>query len=111
MEGFNSVKMRGYLVYPKLSSTANGFPKFSGKIMIPIKYKSGDKEMDGKSYHNLCAWGALAEALGEMSENTPIEIDGILNSRSYDGQCKSCGTAEKKYWTEVQINNFLILDE
>lgn len=111
MEGLNSVRMKGLLVYPKLTTTANGFPKFNGKIMVPIKFKSGDQEKDGKTYHNVCAWGAVAEALGEMLENTPIEIDGTLNSRSYDSTCKGCGAPEKKYWTEVQINNFVILDE
>jgi single-stranded DNA-binding protein len=111
MEGFNSVKMRGFLLYPKSSVTSNGYPKFSGKIAVPITYKSGDTEKEGRAYHNIVAFGSTAEALGEMLAETPIEIDGHLNSRSYDGPCKSCGAPEKKYWTEVQINNFIIITE
>lgn len=111
MEGFNSVRMRGYLMGPKLTYTGNGFPKFTGRISIPIQYKAGDRVVDGKAFYNVSAWGSVAEALGEMRDETPVEIDGQLNSRSYDGACKGCGQTEKKYWTEVQINNFIVLDE
>ena len=111
MKGENNVKMRGYLMYPKLGVTANGFPKFTGKIVIPIVYKSAGEEKEGKSYHNICAWGAVAEALGEMLEQTPVEIDGTLNSRRYDSSCRSCGAPDKRYWTEVQVNNFIIVNE
>lgn len=111
MKGLNSVKMRGYLMYPKLSVTVNGTARFNGKVSIPVVYTSGGEEKESKVYYNLCAWGAIAEALGELLQGTPIEIDGHLNTRSYEGACKSCGSPDKKYWTEVQVNNFTIVME
>jgi len=111
MTGKNEVRMRGFLAWPKPGVTAKGFPKFNGKIAIPVVYKTGGEEKETKIYHNICAWGNTAEALGEMLEGTPIEIEGTLNSRGYDSSCASCGSGVKKYWTEVQVNNFIIVTE
>jgi len=111
MKGLNSVKMSGFLMYPKLSTTASGYPKFTGRIAIPITFKRGDEEVETKIYHNISAFGPAAEGMGELIENTPIQIDGSVNTSSYNGKCKQCGGVEKKYWTEIQINNFIILTE
>lgn len=111
MNGMNVVKMRGYISWPKLSVTAKGYPKYTAKIAIPVTYQSAGEEKQGTSYHNICAWGPVAEALGDMLEKTPVEIEGTLNSRNYDSPCQSCQTPTKKYWTEVQVNNFIIVNE
>ena len=111
MKGLNSVKMRGYLSWAKLSVTSNGYPKFTAKLSIPVVYQSGGEQKEGKSYHNVCAWGPIAEALGDMLDGTPIEIEGTLNSRKYESPCKECQTMSTKYWTEVQINTFIIVNE
>lgn len=111
MKGMNSVRMRGYLSWPKLSVTGKGYPKFTAKIAVPITYQSGGEDRESKVFHNICAWGPAAEALGDMLDNTPIEIEGILNTRSYDSPCKGCGVTSKKYWTEIQVNNFIIVNE
>lgn len=110
-EGVNSVRMSGYLKYPKLTTTANGYPKFTGKIAIPISYERAGEKVDTQVYHNIIGWGPVAEGLGEMLAETPIEIDGALNTRKYDGRCKHCKGTDTKYWTEVQVNNFIILTE
>jgi single-stranded DNA-binding protein len=111
MRGINSVNMKGYLLSPKLTTTANGYPLFKGRIAVPIFYKREGKEIEGKEYHNICAWGSIAEALGEMLENTPIQIDGAINTRGYEGRCRHCNGPEKKYWTEIRVNNFVIVTE
>lgn len=111
MEGMNSVKMAGFLMYPKLTTTANGYARFSGRIAIPVRYMRGGQEQETKIYHNLIAWGVTAEAMGELVSEVPIQIDGTLNTKKYNGKCKSCGSPENKYWTEVQVNNFIIVSE
>lgn len=111
MKGMNSVKMSGYLMYPKLSTTANGYPKFTGRISIPVTYMREGQEIESKVYHNICAFGPVAEGLGELIKDTPIQIEGTLSTRGYDGRCKQCGGTDKKYWTEVQINTFIILTD
>jgi len=111
MIGENSVKMSGYLLSPSLTTTANGYPKFKARIAIPITYKRNGEEVQGNAYHNICAWGPIAEGLGEMLENTPLIIVGSINTRTYDGRCRSCNGTEKKYWTEIQVDNFSILVE
>jgi len=111
MKGINSVKMAGYLMYPKLTTTASGFPKFTGRIAIPVRYTRGSEEVESKVYQNISAFGPVAEGLGELLNDTPIQIDGSINTRSYDGKCSKCGSPDKKYWTEVQVNNFIILNE
>ena len=111
MRGLNSVKMAGFLAYPKLSTTLSGHPKFTGRIAIPVTFKRGEEEVSTKIYHNISAYGPAAEGLGELIADTPIQIDGFINTRSYEGKCKNCGSTEKKYWTEVQVNNFIVLTE
>lgn len=111
MKGMNSVRLRGYLAWPKPGMTAKGFPSFKAKIAVPVVYSSGGEQRETKVYHNICAWGNTAEALGEMFEGTPVEIEGTLNSRSYTSSCPDCGSEVKKYWTEVQVNNVIIVNE
>ena len=111
MKGLNLVKMRGYIMSPKLSVTSNGNPRFGGRISIPVVYQTGGETREVNIFYHLCAWGSVAEAMGELLENTPVEIDGQLNSRKYEGRCRQCGSPENKYWTEVQVNNFMIVAE
>ena len=50
-----------------------------------------------------------AESLGELSNNTFVKINGHIEERYYDGQCRHCGGSERKYWTEVVIDNFIVI--
>lgn len=109
MTGLNYVRMRGFLQRPKFSATAKGFPKFNATLAVPISYKRGGEDVDSKIYYNICAFGDVAEGAADLAEGTPLEIEGRINTRSYDAACKSCGAQEKKYWTEVQVDNFIIV--
>lgn len=106
VKGENFVKMSGYLMYPELKTTGNGYQLFKGKIAVPIECERAGETVNTKIFYNLSAWGTTAEALAELVAETPIEITGSLNVRQYDGKCRHCGGSDKKYWTEVQINNF-----
>ena len=60
-------------------------------------------------YIKVAAWGSLAESLSELSNNTWIKIHGHIEETSYDSKCKYCGGPAKAYWTNVVIDNYIVL--
>ena len=111
MEGKNEVYLEGFLKYPNFSHTANGYPKFNGKIAVPRTVTKRDGEViEITDYIKISAWRDLAEELGSLPEDTAIRVVGLYNERSYDGNCKHCGSTEKKYWTDVNVSNYEVLD-
>lgn len=111
MQGENFVKLRGYLANPKFTYTGNGYPKFSGRLAVPIQYTKNGEQIETRIFFKIAAWNDYAEALNELVEGVPLEINGHLSDRSYDGVCKSCGAPEKKYWSEVIVDNFIVVVE
>jgi len=113
VEGKNQVVLQGILRFPETKETANGNNRFQGKIAVPFTYK--DKESgeakQGSSYIKISAWGDLALELGSFPEGTPIRVDGTYNERSYESNCKSCGEAQKRSWTDVSVHNYSLLEE
>jgi single-stranded DNA-binding protein len=104
MQGENFVRLQGRLVSPSLKTVGqNNSSLFKARLAIPV----GD---DGKrnQWIKVAAWAAIAEGLGELSENTFVKIHGHIEERSYDGKCRHCNGFEKKYWTEVVIDNFVV---
>lgn len=110
--GNNFVELVGLLKYPQLKETRNGNFQFQGKVAIPFFFKDREtqEEKTGNKYVKISAWGELAQELGSLREDTPVKVHGVVNERSYDGNCKHCGTAEKKYWTDVLVDNFVVVD-
>ena len=74
---------------------------------INYKNKSGEK-VDKTSWHQLCCleknWRSYRGQY--FKKGNQIYIEGSLESRSYDDQ----KTGEKKYITEVVVNNFQFVD-
>lgn len=102
IEGTNFVELVGKIVYPNLRKVGKGTSLFKAKLAIPLG--------NGKSqYLKIAGWNNIADALGDLSEDSFIRMHGHVEERSYDGKCKSCGGAEKKYWTEVVVDNFVAL--
>ena len=102
MEGENFVNLKGNIAWPELKTVGEKNSKlFKGKLVIPI----GER----KQYLKIAAWNDIAEALGELPKDAFIQIHGHIEERSYDGSCKSCGAPEKKYWTEVIVDNFAVI--
>ena len=65
----------------------------------------GDK-VKSTGWHNLVAWGKTADIIEKYtSKGSKIAIEGKLVNRSYDTE-----SGEKKYITEVQINEVLLLE-
>lgn len=112
MLGNNFVELVGFLKFPEVRETRNGYVNFQGKVAVPFSYKdrgTGEAK-EGAKYVKISAWGEIAQALGELPDNTPVKVQGVFNERSYDGNCKTCGSPEKKYWTDVLVNNFTVVE-
>jgi len=112
LQGNNFVELVGFIKYPELRETRNGNSHFQGKVAVPSSYKDfkTGEQKDTQRYIKVSAWGDLAQELSTLQDGTPVRIQGIFNERSYDGNCKSCGNAEKKYWTDVLVNNFVVVE-
>jgi len=99
-DGENFVSLQGYIVYPSYKEVGDSNTSLlKGKLQIPI---------DGRSQQiKISAWGTIAEALNELPSKTLIRIHGHIEESSYDSPCKFCKGREKKYWTEVIVDNFI----
>lgn len=104
MEGTNFVELVGKIIYPELKVVgANNTKLFKAKLAIPLN--------DGKfQYIKIAAWATMAEALGELTEDSFIKIHGHIEERRYEGRCRGCGNTEYKYWTEVLVDNFVVVN-
>ena len=99
MEGENFVSLKGQIQWPELKTVGEKNSKlFKGKLAIPI----GDRSQ----YIKIAGWNSVAEGLIDVPKDTFIHIHGHIEERSYDGACKHCKGQEKKYWTEVVVDNF-----
>jgi hypothetical protein len=105
MIGENFVSLVGKVVYPNLRKVGDkNSSLFSGSLAIPTG--------NGKSqYVKISAWNANADALSEVSKDSFVKIHGHIEERSYDGRCKHCGGFDKKYWTDVVVDNFIVVEE
>ncbi|MEI6480260.1 MAG: single-stranded DNA-binding protein [bacterium] len=67
-----------------------------------FKDKNGTRQ-DQTEYHNIVAFGKTAETIGQyMKKGKPIFVEGRIQTRSWDDK----GTGEKKYRTEIVVDNF-----
>lgn len=100
MQGENFVSLKGSIQWPELKQVGqNNTYLFKGKLSIPFG--------EGKSqFLKVAAWGDTAEALNALGKDAFIHVHGHIEERSYDGACKHCKGTDKKYWTEVVIDNF-----
>lgn len=103
MDGENFVSLKGWIQQSDLKSVGDrNSLLFKGKFAIPINGKT--------QYIKIAAWGTIAEALFIVPLKGFIHIHGHIEESSYDGRCRYCNGAEKKYWTEVVIDNFVMLE-
>lgn len=110
MADVNHVEMTGKLAYPEYKETANGYPRFSGKLIITKKGSDRDgNAYESKDFVRIVAWGDLALTMQDLVENSRLSVTGRLSDRSYTGQCKGCGCDQKRFWYEVVIDNYTVV--
>ena len=80
--------------------------KFSVATNETYKNAKGEKVVETQ-WHNLIAWGKVAEIAEKfLQKGSEVALEGKLISRSYNDK-----DGNKKYVTEVQINELLLLSK
>lgn len=102
MEGENFVSLKGYVSDGSLKVVGDNNFLFKGKLKLPINNMS--------QVVKVAAWGNIAESIGELPFNTFIHVHGHIEESSYKSNCRFCKSPETKYWTEVIIDNFMVID-
>jgi len=106
LEGMNYVKLKGRIKRPrsKLVGQYNSLV-YNASLAIPAPYPQ-----TGVQYIKISSFN-MAEELAKLPANTFIVVEGHIEERFYSGSCRHCGAYEKKYWTEVVVDNFVVLGE
>ncbi|MGB4846030.1 MAG: single-stranded DNA-binding protein [Ferruginibacter sp.] len=103
----NKVQLIGNLGNdPEVKTTENGkkLARFSVATNESYRNASGEKVTE-TTWHNLVAWGKAAEIAEKyLNKGSEIAIEGKLINRSYTDK-----DGNKKYITEVQVNELLML--
>jgi single-strand DNA-binding protein len=107
MKSVNRVTLLGNVTRdPELKATANGqavctFGLATNRVW---RDQAGEKQSLAE-YHNLVAWGGLAEFCGQsVRKGKPLYVEGYLKTRSWDGP-----EGSKIFRTEVVIENLVLL--
>ncbi len=92
---------------PELRKTANGQAVTSFTIATNRAYTGSDgQKKEQADYHNLVAWGRLAEVCAQyLVKGKKVYVDGRIQTRDWEGQ-----DGQKKYRTEIVIENMIMLD-
>jgi single-strand DNA-binding protein len=103
----NKVQLIGNLGNaPEVKTIENGkkMARFSVATNESYRNASGEKVTE-TTWHNLVAWGKVAEIAEKyLIKGSEIAIEGKLINRSYTDK-----EGNKKYITEVQVNELLML--
>ena len=104
----NSVNLIGNLgMDPEVKMLEGGktFARFSLATSSFYKNASGERVSDAQ-WHNVVAWGKTAEIVQKfLKKGSKVVIEGRLNNRQYQAS-----SGEKKYITEVVVNELLMLN-
>ena len=105
-EGENFVVLVGRLMYANLKTVGeNNNSLFNAKMAVPTLNGDGKAQ-----YIKISAWGSIAEGLATIPTDKFVRINGHIEERSYDGKCRHCGGPDKKFWTNVVVDNYRLED-
>ena len=102
----NSVQLIGRLGKDPEVKVFDKSEKASFSIATTDAYKNqkGEKVEDTQ-WHNVVIWGKLADVAGKyLKKGSEVCVEGKLVHRAYDS-----AKGEKKYFTEVNVNDLLLL--
>ncbi len=103
----NKVQLIGHVGnQPDIRNTENGkkLARFSVATNEVYRNAKGDKITETQ-WHNLVAWGKVAELAEKyLGKGSEVAIEGKLINRNYTDK-----EGNKKYVTEVQVNEVLLL--
>lgn len=103
----NKVTLIGFLgMDPEFKELDGGHKLTKVSIATNETYKNskGEKVTDTQ-WHNLVAWGKTAEFMSKyLQKGSEVVVEGKLVNRNYTDK-----EGVKKYFTEVQVNDLLIV--
>lgn len=103
----NKVQLIGHVGnHPDVKSTENGkkLARFSVATSEVYRNAKGDKITETQ-WHSLVAWGKVAELAEKyLGKGSEVAIEGKLINRNYTDK-----DGNRKYVTEVQVNEVLLL--
>lgn len=103
----NSVHLIGRLGKdPEVKELTSGSTLATFSLATSDSYRNAEGEkVEDTQWHNVVAWGKKAEIAAEyLKKGDEVAIEGKLIHRSYE-----TATGEKKYITEINVNELLML--
>ena len=103
----NKVQLIGNLgAKPEIKDTENGKKLAQFNIATSESYRNAKGEkVTETQWHRIVAWGKLAEIAEKyLDKGKEVAIEGKLVNRSYSDK-----DGNKKYITEIQLNELLML--
>ncbi len=94
---------------PQMRSTQTGQNVTSFSVATNRKWnnKNTGQQQEDSQFHNIVAWGKLAEICSQyLRKGARIYTEGRLQTQSWD----DAKTGEKKYRTEINLENMIMLD-
>lgn len=105
----NKVQLIGNLGQnPEIKTLDGGkkMAKFSLATSEVYRNAQGEKVKETQ-WHNIVAWGKVAEIVEKyLTKGSEVAVEGKLTNRTYNDK-----DGNKKYFTEVQVNELLMLGE
>jgi single-strand DNA-binding protein len=99
----NFVQLTGHLGKDvQLTQFENGKKRATFSMATTTFYKNyKGEDVSSTTWHNIVAWGNLAEKLSTLQKGAKVEVKGSINNRSYKDK-----EGNTKYITEVNCNEF-----
>jgi len=93
---------------PEIKTLDGGKKMAKFSIATNESYRSANGEkITETQWHSLVAWGKLAEIIEKyISKGSEVAVQGKLTYRTYNDK-----DGNKKYFTEIQVNELLMLGE
>jgi single-strand DNA-binding protein len=105
----NKVQLIGNLGQNPEVKTLDGgkkMAKFSLATSEVYRNAQGEKVKETQ-WHNIVAWGKVAEIVEKyLTKGSEVAVEGKLTNRTYNDK-----DGNKKYFTEVQVNELLMLGD
>jgi single-stranded DNA-binding protein len=106
MEGENFVSLVGKIERPSFKTVGqHNSSLFKANLAIPTQ------DSNNFQYIKIVSWGTLADGMAEVSPGIFVKVHGHIEENSYNGKCRHCGGFDKKYWTNVVVDNFIKMED
>jgi single-strand DNA-binding protein len=105
-KSLNKAMLIGNLVRdPELRYTSGGTAVSNFSLATNNTYMKGDQKQESVEYHNIVAWGKLADICGQMlSKGSKVYVSGRIQKREFTDR-----NGNEKSLTEIVIDEMILL--